>query len=90
MSALLLLAILAQPARDDVAPQKAAKKEQPVRTDHYGDPLPPGVRFRLGTLRLHHSANAFAWLPDGRTLASAGTDGTVRLWQIPGGKQIAK
>jgi WD40 repeat protein len=26
--------------------------------------------------------------PDGRTLASAGFDGTVRLWDLPGNKQI--
>jgi WD40 repeat protein len=63
-----------------------------VRTDHYGDPLPQGARFRLGTVRLRHDAlvTKIAWLPDGRALASAGADRTVRLWQIPGGKQLAK
>jgi WD40 repeat protein len=66
--------------------------KHPARTDHYGDPLPDGVRFRLGTVRLRHDAAVtdLAWLPDGRTLASAGADHTVRLWQVPGGKQLAK
>jgi WD40 repeat protein len=64
----------------------------PVRLDHHGDPLPDGVRFRLGTVRLHHDGDvmALAWLPDGRTLASAGSDCTVRLWQMPGGKRLTQ
>lgn len=64
----------------------------PDRTDHYGDPLPTGARFRLGTIRLRHDGpvTALSWLPDGRTLASSGMDNTIYLWQIPGGKQVAK
>jgi len=75
------------PAAGGVKPPEA---NQPVRTDHYGDPLPKGVRFRLGTVRLRHDAMALAWSLDGRTLVSAGEDDTVRQWQIPGGKQLAK
>jgi WD40 repeat protein len=64
----------------------------PIRTDAYGDPLPKGVRFRLGSVRLRHDGDvmALAWMPDGRTLVSAGWDRTIRLWQIPGGKLLAK
>jgi WD40 repeat protein len=63
-----------------------------IRTDAYGDPLPKGARFRLGTVRLRHDDAAWsvAWLPDGRTLASSSRDKTVRLWRIPGGKQLAR
>src|SRR5579871_446114 len=66
--------------------------ERPVRVDSYGDPLPPGVRFRLGTLRLRHTADvlAVAWLPDGRRLASVGMYKTLRLWQIPDGKRLGQ
>jgi WD40 repeat protein len=62
-----------------------------VRTDHYGDPLPKDARFRLGTVRLRHAGRvtAVGWMSDGRTLASAGEDWTIRLWNIPSGKQIA-
>ncbi len=71
---------------------KSPAKDQPARVDHYGDPLPKGARFRLGTVRLRHDGDvmALAWLPDGRTLASASWDRTVRLWQIPSGKQLAQ
>jgi WD40 repeat protein len=60
----------------------------PVAADANGDPLPPGVIARLGTLRLRHNCTALAWVPDGQTLASAGNDGTIRLWDAASGKQI--
>lgn len=64
-----------------------------ARIDHYGDPLPDGVRFRLGSVRLRHVGpvvTSLAWSRDARTLMTAGGDHTVRLWQIPGGKPLAK
>lgn len=65
---------------------------EPPRRDAYGDPLPQGVRFRLGTVRLRHDhfIHSLAWLPDGRTLATAAWDGTVRLWQIDGGRKLGQ
>jgi WD40 repeat protein len=33
--------------------------------------------------------NGFALSPDGRTLATGGDDRMIRLWEIPGGRELA-
>ena len=44
--------------------------EQPSgRNDLYGDPLPPGVVARLGTIRFRNAVSEFKLSPDGTTLA---------------------
>jgi WD40 repeat protein/serine/threonine protein kinase len=43
----------------------------------------------LGTLKGHeHVVNQVAFAPDGKTLASAGIEGALRLWSVPGGEAI--
>ncbi|HUW17993.1 MAG TPA: M56 family metallopeptidase [Sedimentisphaerales bacterium] len=65
------------------APEAAGR-----HVDLYGDPLPAGAVARLGTFRLRHNghAEAVAFSPDGATIASAGRDRTVIIWETATGK----
>jgi len=62
------------------------------RTDCHGDPLPEGAIARLGTVRLRHGnfVSCVTFSPDGAFLVSAGTEGTIRFWDLPTGKEIRR
>jgi WD40 repeat protein len=61
-----------------------------ARTDLHGDPLPPGAVARLGTIRFRHGKGiaALALSPDGRTITSAGGDGSIVLHDATTGEKL--
>jgi WD40 repeat protein len=71
----------------------AAVASQPtpeIKTDSFGDPLPPGAVARISTTRLQHQGAiaALAWSHDGNVLASASHDKTVCFWDPTTGKLL--
>ncbi|HTU93447.1 MAG TPA: WD40 repeat domain-containing protein [Gemmataceae bacterium] len=73
------------------SPARPTKNEQ-VRKDHYGDPLPPGAIARLGTLRLRHSnmtADA-VFTPDGKTAIVSDWGGEVIYWDVATGREVRR
>ena len=73
----------------------AADQRNPVtakaeaRVDLYGDPLPTGAIARIGSIRLRHAAlSDLIYLPDGKTILSAGGDRILRYWDIATGKPV--
>jgi WD40 repeat protein len=56
--------------------------------DRHGDPLPPGARVRLGSVRFRHPGQGLAGLVvvSDRALVSVGEDGCVCWWDLASGK----
>jgi WD40 repeat protein len=84
----LSLACLAAASRPAAADEPAALDKPAVDRD--GDPLPDGAVARLGTSRWRPGGYGarLAISPDGSLLASAGTDGALRLWETDTGKEV--
>jgi RNA polymerase sigma factor (sigma-70 family) len=86
-----------RPPRDAVphaqAPHAEAPRPEPVaevlRTDHYGDPLPPGAVARLGSLRFYHGQQVtrVTLSPDEKLVVSCGRDRN-RLWDATSGREL--
>ena len=70
--------------------EPAPEKSPAERTDCYGDPLPPRVLARIGTVRLPQGddGNCVAFSPDDKMVVSCGVDGTLRSWEVATGKEI--
>lgn len=64
----------------------AANARAQPRTDSFGDPLPAGALYRLGTIRLRHQGTqALFFSTDGAQLLSHGS-GELRLWDVASGE----
>src|SRR5678816_2090241 len=61
-----------------------------VRTDLYGDPLPPGAIARLGTTRYRHPGGitGLHFLPDNKTVIGVGTESRLSVWEAETGKRL--
>ena len=66
---------------------KPLAKAKPPRIDLFGDPLPDGVFYRLGTVRLRHQYTAtLIFSADGSQLLSQGTTPDLRVWDVATGR----
>jgi WD40 repeat protein len=61
-----------------------------LRTDAFGDPLPPAALARLGTVRFRHAAavDDVHFVAGGKWLLSGGSDNTVRFWEPQTGREV--
>src|SRR5262249_10441545 len=75
-------------------PPVVVENLQPVQIPPDRDPetLPPGALVRLGTVQFRHSnwVNAVAFSVDGKRLASASWDRTIRIWDSATGKELRR
>jgi RNA polymerase sigma factor (sigma-70 family) len=77
------------------APAAAPPERTAARSDLHGDPLPPGARVRLGTIRFrladdrYNGVLALAFSPDGKELYSV-CDGGLETWDSGTGRPIRR
>jgi RNA polymerase sigma factor (sigma-70 family) len=84
-----VLAPRGRPAKTTAPPNEAAPPRV-ERRDRLDDPLPAGAVVCFGTVRLRHAGEVsqVVFSPNGKLLASASKDATVRLWEAATGKEL--
>jgi WD40 repeat protein len=64
-----------------------------MATDQYGIAMPDGAIARMGTVRPAKEGErvgSVVFAPDGKTLATGGEDGTVRLWEVATSREVRR
>jgi RNA polymerase sigma factor (sigma-70 family) len=76
----------------DADTAKPAADSKAAAQDQYGDALPQGAKMRFGTLRLRHGGPVYfvGFAAKGKELVTAGQDCTVRVWELPSGKELRR
>ena len=74
-----------------------APTAKPARLDFFGDPLPDGADFRIGTTRLRHHTNVVRpfenvlFSPNGKfVFSSAKGEREVRMWETVTGREVRR
>jgi RNA polymerase sigma factor (sigma-70 family) len=77
---------------DPPAPVGERGRQPPAAAAGYGEPLPPGAFAAIGSLSYRHGhfVSSVVYSPDGKLLASAGWDRTIRLWDTATGKEVRR
>ena len=89
----LIVLVAFQLVRPELTARSSRAAQPPtVKTDLYGDPLPPGALARLGTVRFRTGERneQIAFSPDGTTLACWDSSGSLGLFDAKTGKRTRR